>query len=193
MLLFCALLIVSKFPTAVNNIPRFIPKQPFYNNRVLVFLCSGVIPFAVFWIELYYMLQAVWMGQWVATFAFIFVALLFLSLATAFSSIMAVFLRLRTEDYHWWWRGFVMGTAPALYIYLYMLYFIRYMKVPSCLVCVSFFLTLSYKLMSLSSLAIYIIYSTLFGLAFAIYLGGVGLFASYYFVTTIYEALPALD
>jgi transmembrane 9 superfamily protein 2/4 len=120
---------VTKFPTAVNNIPRFIPKQPFYNNRVLVFLCSGVIPFAVFWIELYYMLQAVWMGQWVATFAFVFFALVFLSLATAFSSIMAVFLRLRTEDYHWWWRGFFMGTAPALYIYLYMLYFIRYMKV----------------------------------------------------------------
>ncbi len=120
---------IAKFPTLVNNIPRFIPKQPFYNNRVLVFLCSGVIPFAVFWIELYYLLQAVWLGQWVATFAFVFVALLFLTLATAFSSIMAVFLRLRTEDYHWWWRAFFMGTAPALYIYLYMLYFIRYMKV----------------------------------------------------------------
>merc|ERR1711916_102242 len=42
---------VAKFPTTVNNIPRFIPKQPWYNNRVLVFLSSGIIPFAVFWIE----------------------------------------------------------------------------------------------------------------------------------------------
>lgn len=47
--------------------------------------------------------------------------------------------------------------------------------------------------MSLASLAIYIIYTTLFGFAFAVYLGGVGVVASYYFVTTIYEALPALD
>jgi transmembrane 9 superfamily protein 2/4 len=120
---------VTPFPTAVNNIPRFIPKQPWYNQRMLVFLSSGVIPFAVFWIELYYMLQAIWMGQWVATFGFVFVALFFLTLATAFSSIMAVFLRLRTECYHWWWRAFVNGTSPALFIYLYMLYFIRYLKV----------------------------------------------------------------
>ena len=167
---------VPPFPKLVNNIPRFIPKQPWYNNRALIYLCSGVIPFAVFWIELYYMLQAVWMGQWVATFAFVFVSFVFLTLATAFSSIMAVFLRLRTEDYHWWWRGFLSGTAPALYIYLYMLYFIRYLK-----------------LTSLASLAIYLTYSTLFGVAFAVYLGGVGLYASYYFVVTIYEALPSLD
>jgi transmembrane 9 superfamily protein 2/4 len=165
-----------RFPTAVNNIPRFIPKQPWYNNRIVVFLCAGVIPFAVFWIELYYLLQAIWMGHWVATFAFVFISVMFLTLATAFVSIMAVFLRLRTEDYHWWWRSFWIGTTPVLYIFLYMMYFIRYMK-----------------LMSLASLVIYIVYSTLFCFSFAIYLGGVGIFASYYFVFTIYEALPSIE
>jgi transmembrane 9 superfamily protein 2/4 len=167
---------VTPFPTSVNNIPRFIPKQPWYNNRFLVFLCSGIIPFAVFWIELYYILQSIWMGQWIPTFGFVFLAILFLTLATAFSSIMSVFLRLRTECYHWWWRAFVNGTSPALFIYIYMLYFIRYLK-----------------LMSLASLAIYLLYSTLFGCAFAVYLGGVGMIANYYFVTSIYQALPSLD
>ncbi len=47
--------------------------------------------------------------------------------------------------------------------------------------------------MSLASLGIYLVYSTLFGFAFAIYLGGVGLIANYYFVTAIYQALPSLD
>ena len=167
---------LSKFPTLVNNIPRFIPKQPWYNNRVLVFLCSGIIPFAVFWIELYYLLEAIWMGHWVATFAFVFLSILLLTLATAFVSILAVFLRLRTEDYHWWWRSFFMASAPALYVFFYMMYFIRYMK-----------------LMSLASLFIYLIYSSLFCLAFAIYLGGVGIASCYYFVTIIYGALPALE
>lgn len=167
---------IYKYPCAVNNIPRFIPKQPWYNNRILVFLCSGIIPFAVFWIELYYLLQAIWMGHWVATFGFVFLSILFLTVATAFVSILAVFLRLRTEDYHWWWRSFFTATAPALYVFCYMMYFIRYMK-----------------LMSLASLAIYLLYSTLFCFALAVYLGGVGICASYLFVTTIYEQLPALE
>merc|ERR1711991_753692 len=110
------------------------------------------------------------MGQWVATFAFVFVSILMLTLATAFVSVLAVFLRLRTEDYHWWWRGFWVATSPALYVYFYMLYFIRYMK-----------------LMSLASLFIFLINSTLFAFVLAIYLGGVGMLASQLFVTTIYE------
>ncbi len=38
------------------NVPVLFNPQR-YNNRFLVFLCAGVIPFSVFWIELYYMLQ----------------------------------------------------------------------------------------------------------------------------------------
>lgn len=182
-------------PTAVNNIPRFIPKQPWYNNRLLVFLAAGLIPFSVFWIELYYMLQvthrrpfwwrsaltlvlaqAVWLQHWISTFAFVFVALLFLSCATAFVTVLAVFLRLRTEDYHWWWRAFTVGCAPAVYIFFYCLYFVRYMA-----------------LVSAASLALYVLQSLIICVALALFLGGVGFFASVLFVSTIFSNLPGID
>lgn len=164
------------YPLAINNIPRFIPTQPWYNNRFLVFFCAGLIPFSVFWIELYYLLQAIWLQHWVSTFSFVFVALLALSCATAFSSILAVFLRLRTEDYHWWWRSFYIGAAPALYVWLYTTYFLRYMT-----------------LVSASSVAIYVFYNAIICIALSLLLGGVGFFASLFFVTSIYSNLSGID
>lgn len=46
-----------------NKIPRQVPEQPWYMHPVLSILVGGVLPFGAVFIELYFILTAVWTNQ----------------------------------------------------------------------------------------------------------------------------------
>ena len=52
-----------KHPVRVNNIPRQIPAQPWYLHPVPSILVGGILPFGAVFIELYFVMSAIWLAQ----------------------------------------------------------------------------------------------------------------------------------
>ena len=52
-----------RHPVRVNNIPRQIPAQPWYLHPVPSVLVGGILPFGAVFIELYFIMSAVWLAQ----------------------------------------------------------------------------------------------------------------------------------
>ena len=52
-----------RHPVRVNNIPRQIPAQPWYLHPVPSVLVGGILPFGAVFIELYFIMSAIWLAQ----------------------------------------------------------------------------------------------------------------------------------
>lgn len=114
-------------PTKPSTIPRQIPAhQPWYLRTVPSVILSGLIPFAVIFIELLYMFQSLWQDKSRYYYAFGFLSIVFLLLLTTAAevSIVATYVRLSSEDHQdWQWRAFASGGSSAAYIFAYSVYY----------------------------------------------------------------------
>jgi transmembrane 9 superfamily protein 2/4 len=108
-----------KHPVRVNNIPRQIPGQPWYLHPIPSVLVGGILPFGAIFIELYFIMSAVWLAQVYAVFGFLFVVLLITAVTCAEISIVMTYFQLCSEDYNWWWRSFLTPGSSALYLFAY--------------------------------------------------------------------------
>jgi transmembrane 9 superfamily protein 2/4 len=108
-----------KHPVRVNNIPRQIPAQPWYLHPVPSVLVGGILPFGAIFIELYFIMSAIWLSQVYAVFGFLFVVLLITAVTCAEISIVMTYFQLCSEDYNWWWRSFLTPGSSALYLFAY--------------------------------------------------------------------------
>ena len=50
-------------PIATSAIPREIPPQPWYLRNLPLMLIGGVVPFGVVFVELFFFISSLWMGQ----------------------------------------------------------------------------------------------------------------------------------
>lgn len=107
------------FPVRTNQIPRMIPKSPFYLKPPYCHLFAGLLPFGVICIELRLVLQSIWHHQFYHMFAFLFFICLLLVITCAEVSIVLSYLRLANEDWRWWWPSFWASGASGLYIFSY--------------------------------------------------------------------------
>lgn len=110
-------------PLGASSIPRQIPSpQPWYLRTIPSILLSGLVPFAVIFIELLYMFQSLWQdkSRYYYAFGFLLVVMLLLILAAAEVSVVATYVRLGHEDHKdWQWRAFATGAGSAVYIFAY--------------------------------------------------------------------------
>jgi len=56
-------------------------------------------------------------------FGFLFLVFIILVITTIESTILLCYFHLCSENYHWWWRSFITGGAPAIYLFIYELVF----------------------------------------------------------------------
>jgi len=108
-----------KHPVRVNNIPRQIPAQPWYLHPIPSILVGGILPFGAIFIELYFIMSAIWLGQVYAVFGFLFVVLIITAITCAEISIVMTYFQLCSEDFNWWWRSFLTPGSSALYLFVY--------------------------------------------------------------------------
>ncbi|KAH8172766.1 endomembrane protein 70 domain-containing protein [Sarocladium implicatum] len=166
-------------PLGASSIPRQIPSpQPWYLRTVPSVLLSGLIPFAVIFIELLYMFQSLWQdkSRYYYAFGFLLVVMLLLILAAAEVSLVATYVRLGHEDHKdWQWRAFASGAASAVYIFAYSFWYYFGKMAGTERTIVDGWLFFAY---SAGGCAVY-------GVA----MGTVGFLASYAFVRRIYRAI----
>ncbi|ODQ66399.1 endomembrane protein 70 [Nadsonia fulvescens var. elongata DSM 6958] len=162
--------LLKKFKVSAN--PRPIPRQPRFLRLFSMILVCGMIPFAVIFIELRFILKNIWHDKSGYYYIYGFLALVFImSLTTVFeTAIVSTYMQLNHENYHWWWRSLLIGSGSAVWVFMYSVFYVYFkLDIDGF---VSYVLFFGYSLIG----------SILYGLITA----SAGFIASYCFVRQIY-------
>jgi len=161
---------VIEHPTRTNQIPRQVPEQPWYMSSAFCVLVGGILPFGAVFIELFFILSSIWLHQFYYVFGFLFLVLVILVITCAEITIVMCYFQLCSEDYHWWWRGYLTAGSSAIYLFCYSLVY------------------LSTKMVVVRAISIvmYVSYMLIAAYTFFILTGTVGFAACFWFVGTIY-------
>lgn len=115
-----------EYPTRINEIARTVPYQTFYLRRFPSILLGGIFPFSSIFIELFFIMNSIWLNRIYLVFLFLFFAFLLLCITSALSSILMCYYHLCSEDHRWWWRSFFTSGASALYAFLFGVFYFFY-------------------------------------------------------------------
>ena len=106
-------------PCKVNQIPRQVPPQVWYQGGVVSVLMGGILPFGAIFIELFFIFSSLWLHQFYYLFPFLFLVFLILIVTCAEITIVMVYFQLIAEDYRWWWSYIPHFLHTPGYVYAY--------------------------------------------------------------------------
>lgn len=160
-------------PVKTNQIPRQIPQQPFYLEKVPSVAIAGILPFVAIFVELYFIVSSIWFHRMFYMFGFLFLSYGLMLVSTVVVTVLMIYLLLCSENYHWQWRSFFIAGSCAFYVYAHAL----------------LFLINKLALGSFTSNILYLGYSAIISLIMFVLLGTVGYTCSFFFVRKIYTAI----
>lgn len=160
------------FPVRTNEIPRPIPKQPRWLGGVFLWALAGIVPFGVVCIELRVILNSIYADEFYHFFGFLVAVLSILAITCAEVSVVVVFVKLSHSDYGWWWNSWMASASSGAYVFLYSVYYLMTSPGMEWSHVVSNFL--------------FVMYSMLGAVCFALVTGTIGFLASLAFVRRIY-------
>ncbi|XP_046839485.1 transmembrane 9 superfamily member 4-like [Xenia sp. Carnegie-2017] len=160
-------------PVRTNQIPRQVPEQVWYVHPIPSNIMAGILPFGAVFIELFFILTAIWENQFYYLFGFLFLVFLILAMCCSLIAVVVVYFQLCAEDYHWWWRSFLTSSSCSLYVLAYAIfYYINKLEIASFV-----------------SGLIYFVYTLMMVFTFWLLTGTIGFYATYYFIRKIYGAV----
>ncbi|TPX40358.1 hypothetical protein SeMB42_g06041 [Synchytrium endobioticum] len=161
-------------PVRTNQIPRQIPDQVWYLQPFASIMVAGLIPFAVVFLELFFILKSVWQAeQFYYMFGFLGVVFVLLVFTCIEITIVYVYFQLSSEDYTWHWRAYLVSSASALYIFLYSCYY-YYSKL---------------DITDFVSALVYFAYSLVVCFGYWLATGTIGFITTYSFVREMYSSI----
>eukprot|EP00026_Physarum_polycephalum_P004257 Phypoly_transcript_04274.p1 GENE.Phypoly_transcript_04274~~Phypoly_transcript_04274.p1 ORF type:complete len:650 (+),score=111.27 Phypoly_transcript_04274:187-2136(+) len=160
-------------PVRTNQIPRQIPEQVWYMSPLLSILMGGILPFGAVFIELFFILFALWGNHLYYIFGFLFIVFVILIITCAEITVVMCYFQLCAEDYNWWWRSFLTAGASAFYMFLYAI----------------FYFVTNLDIEKFVSGLLYFGYTLIMTIAFFVLTGTIGFYACLFFVRKIYSSI----
>ena len=117
---------VGPNPTRVGLIKRTIPPTPIYLTTPVISLAICLLTFGATFMEIHYVLMALWQYRMAQVWGFSLIVALLLFIVVACSTVVAVYLRLSNENYHWHWMSFFAPASVTFYVFLYSIYYFLY-------------------------------------------------------------------
>ena len=155
--------------------------------------------------------QAIWEKQVYYFFGFIFVVFISLIISVSQISIFFIYFQLCCEvrevkicvvlllsalislqNYHWWWRSFLISGGSAVYIFLYSIFYFVTKVSAAPKIFARFFVFFLYTQLEITDfvpILLYFSYSLLIAVAFWVLTGTIGFYAAFLFIRIIYGAL----
>jgi transmembrane 9 superfamily protein 2/4 len=162
-----------KFPVGVNTIARQIPDSAWFLNPLVSSLLAGILPFGAVFIELFFILNAIWENQFYYMFGFLFLVFLVLVISCSEIAIVMTYMQFCAEDYRWWWRSFFVSGGCAIYVFLYSaFYFFTKLEVDDAV-----------------PTLLYFTYSAVMSIGFFLMTGAIGFVSTFVFTRRIYGAV----
>ncbi|CAN6619304.1 transmembrane 9 superfamily member 1 [Trichomonascus vanleenenianus] len=161
------------FPVRTNQIPRQIPPQPRYLQRVPAMFLAGLFPFFAISVELYFIMNSIWSHRLYYMFGFLFVCYGLMITTSSAVTVLMTYFSLTSENYHWQWRAFLFGGSCAIYIWLNAL----------------LYLLSKLSLGGFISNVLYLGYSLIFSILVFVLTGSIGLLTAFFFVRRIYSSI----
>lgn len=166
---------VIEHPVRTNQIPRQIPDRiTWYLRPWASVMITGMIPFAVGFLELFFILNSVWRANnYYYLFGFLGVSLLLIFIACIQVTIITIYFQLSAEDYRWHWRSFMISSASSFYIFGYfVLYFVKFLDITE-----------------FTSVVLFFTHSFIGCFIYWLCTGTVGFLSTYFFLIKIYGAV----
>ena len=110
-------------PCKTNPVPSFVPQKPWYLHYKFMTFVTGFISFGTFFIELNYVMGALWRHQIYFLATFLEISLFLFIVICGEISIIVVFWNLCYGDYNWWWKSFLIGASPVIYFIAFSIYY----------------------------------------------------------------------
>ncbi|GME40370.1 putative endosomal integral membrane protein [Neofusicoccum parvum] len=164
---------IIETPVRTNQIPRQIPPASGYLRPLPSMLIVGVLPFGAIFVELYFVMNSIWVNKVYYMFGFLFLCYGLMIITCAAVTVLMIYFLLCAENYHWQWRAFCTAGASAAYVFAYaLLYWAKVLTFGSW-----------------TSGVLYLGYSALISVLFFVLSGTLGFFASWLFVLKIYSSI----
>lgn len=160
-------------PTKINQIARVVPGMPWYSTPPVSFLLGGILPFGSVCIELFFIMNALWLHQIYYVMGFLLAVTLILAATCAQVSIVMDYLQLCGEDHRWWWKSFGNCASAGVYLFCYSLWF----------------LFSRMELVGVLPVMVYLTYMSMISMCFGLFCGSVGFLCAFWFNSTIYGAV----
>jgi len=163
-----------KLPVSISHIPRHIPDAPWHMNPYFTVAVAGVLPFGAVFIEVFFILTAVWLNRYYYVFGFLALVFIILTITCAEITVVMTYFQLGGEDWKWWWRAFLTSGSCGAYLFLYSVFY---------------FFSSSMRMRHFVPILLYFSYMGLLSFLFAVMTGTVGFMATFAFVRYIYGSV----
>ncbi|UPR04201.1 nonaspanin [Chloropicon primus] len=107
-----------EFPIKPARIPRLVPQKTCFMSLPVLATFAGLTLYSMMFIQVFQVVQKVWLHQFVYMFGFLFLSGTFFLVGCIEITIIAVYLTLSYEDYHWWWRAFLVPFSSGIFMFL---------------------------------------------------------------------------
>jgi len=161
-------------PCKTKQIARHIPMdRPWYTVAPYCVIAGGLLPFFSVLLEVYFIMEAVWLHKLYYIMTFLFGVFFILITICAEISVSLCYLQLNVEDHQWHWKSFLNSASFGGYLMVYSIWF-----AVGKMALVGFVPTI-----------VYFTYMSIVCLALALLCGSVGFLSSLWFVRKIYGAV----
>ncbi|KAL7306369.1 hypothetical protein TKK_0001793 [Trichogramma kaykai] len=99
-------------PVRTKQKPSKIPDQVRYLNPI-VCMATGALPFSIVFIDLVYIVTALWQNYLYFVSEFSFIVFIYLVISCSETFMIIIYFHSCKEDYRWWWRCFMYSGASV--------------------------------------------------------------------------------